>query len=250
MFDHDPTPARRPRRPDDHRRQGLRLGRVRTPPRRPRRRAGPPGPQGRTTPRAAHAQLRPLRQIIESVNDTLKGQLSLEQHGGHSPQGVAVADPANDSSPSTAAIWHNHPQPPAHPPIADRLRPDVTPWIPTAPARGHVQRHRRTQMPTTARSAIDVVPPRLRAITGRAPSPSSSIRDDWLPPPAGPTPLEVSRNIPTSSASGAGRQLVRQGRGPAAVWSSTWQAEDHQRRPGQVGQHGGEDSVGRQPLEA
>lgn len=26
---------------------------------------------------------RPLRQTIESVNDTLKGQLDLERHGGH-----------------------------------------------------------------------------------------------------------------------------------------------------------------------
>jgi hypothetical protein len=26
---------------------------------------------------------KPLRQIIESVNDTLKGQLDLERHGGH-----------------------------------------------------------------------------------------------------------------------------------------------------------------------
>ena len=28
---------------------------------------------------------KPLRQIIESVNDTLKGQLDLERHGGHTP---------------------------------------------------------------------------------------------------------------------------------------------------------------------
>jgi hypothetical protein len=41
-------------------------------------------------PRRGARQLRSLRQIIESVNDTLKGQLSLEQHGGHSPQGVTV----------------------------------------------------------------------------------------------------------------------------------------------------------------
>ena len=29
----------------------------------------------------------PLRQVIESVNDTFKGQLGLEQHGGHTPAG-------------------------------------------------------------------------------------------------------------------------------------------------------------------
>ncbi|HEV7758086.1 MAG TPA: IS982 family transposase [Acidimicrobiales bacterium] len=35
-------------------------------------------------------QLKPLRQIIESINATLKTQLSLERHGGHSQQGVLV----------------------------------------------------------------------------------------------------------------------------------------------------------------
>ena len=31
---------------------------------------------------------RRLRQTIESVNDTLKGQLDLERHGGYTPAGV------------------------------------------------------------------------------------------------------------------------------------------------------------------
>jgi hypothetical protein len=31
-----------------------------------------------------------LRQLIESVNDTLKGQLDLERHGGRTIQGVTV----------------------------------------------------------------------------------------------------------------------------------------------------------------
>ncbi|MFQ4149962.1 transposase [Arthrobacter sp. LAPM80] len=31
---------------------------------------------------------KPLRQIIEFINDTLKGQLDLEQHGGRTPAGV------------------------------------------------------------------------------------------------------------------------------------------------------------------
>jgi hypothetical protein len=30
---------------------------------------------------------RPLRQVIESVNDTFKGQLDLGRHGGHPPPG-------------------------------------------------------------------------------------------------------------------------------------------------------------------
>ena len=49
---------------------------------------------------------RPLRQIIESVNDTLKGQLDLERHGGHTSLGVAVRVLQRVLA-LTAAIWHN-----------------------------------------------------------------------------------------------------------------------------------------------
>ena len=49
---------------------------------------------------------RPLRQIIESVNDTFKGQLDLERHGGHTPQGVMVRVLQRILA-LTAAIWHN-----------------------------------------------------------------------------------------------------------------------------------------------
>lgn len=52
-------------------------------------------------------QLRRLRQIIESVNNTLKAQLSLEHHGGHTTQGVAVRVLQRLLA-LTAAIWHNH----------------------------------------------------------------------------------------------------------------------------------------------
>ena len=48
----------------------------------------------------------PLRQIIESVNDTFKGQLDLERHGGHTPCGVAVRVLQRILA-LTAAIWHN-----------------------------------------------------------------------------------------------------------------------------------------------
>jgi hypothetical protein len=50
--------------------------------------------------------LRPLRQLIESVNDTLKGQLDLERHGGHTPGGV-VTRVLQRLLALTAAIWHN-----------------------------------------------------------------------------------------------------------------------------------------------
>jgi hypothetical protein len=52
-------------------------------------------------------ELRPIRQIIESINATLKGQLSLERHGGHSPQGVATRVIQRLLA-LTAAVWHNH----------------------------------------------------------------------------------------------------------------------------------------------
>ncbi len=50
--------------------------------------------------------LKPLRQVIESVNWTLKGQLDLERHGGRTPEGIVVRVLARILA-LTAAIWHN-----------------------------------------------------------------------------------------------------------------------------------------------
>jgi Transposase DDE domain len=66
---------------------------------RPARKDEPPRPGARF--------LKPLRQIIESINATLKTQLSLELHGGHSQQGVLVRVLQRLLA-LTAAIWHNH----------------------------------------------------------------------------------------------------------------------------------------------
>jgi hypothetical protein len=64
-------------------------------------------PARKGEPARAGAQLfRPLRQIIESVNDTFKGQLDLEQHGGHTPGGVIVRVLQRILA-LTTAIWHN-----------------------------------------------------------------------------------------------------------------------------------------------
>jgi hypothetical protein len=49
---------------------------------------------------------KPLRQVIESINDTLKGQLDLEHHGGRSRAGVIVRVWQRILA-LTAAIWHN-----------------------------------------------------------------------------------------------------------------------------------------------
>jgi hypothetical protein len=62
-------------------------------------RKGEPEPAGRQ-------YFKPLRQVIESVNDTLKGQLDLEQHGGRTVDGVTVRILQRILA-LTAAIWHN-----------------------------------------------------------------------------------------------------------------------------------------------
>ena len=50
--------------------------------------------------------LRAVRQSVESVHDTFKGQLNLEQHGGRTIEGVAVRVLQRVLA-LTAAIWHN-----------------------------------------------------------------------------------------------------------------------------------------------
>lgn len=57
-------------------------------------------------PRPGQQFLRPFRQIIESVNQTLKAQLGLEHHGGRKPPGV-WARVLQRLLALTTAIWHN-----------------------------------------------------------------------------------------------------------------------------------------------
>lgn len=49
---------------------------------------------------------KPLRQVIESINDTLKGQLDLEHHGGRTVTGVMTRVWQRVLA-LTAVIWHN-----------------------------------------------------------------------------------------------------------------------------------------------
>lgn len=69
---------------------------------------------GTEKPRPHQRFLRPFRQIIESVNQTLKAQLDLERHGGRTKPGVC-ARVLQRLLALTAAIWHNetsgHPGP-------------------------------------------------------------------------------------------------------------------------------------------
>ena len=57
-------------------------------------------------PRAGQHLFKPLRQVIESINNTLKAQLDLERHGGRTIAGVA-ARVLQRILALTAAIWHN-----------------------------------------------------------------------------------------------------------------------------------------------
>ncbi len=57
-------------------------------------------------PRPGQALLAPIRQLIESVYDTLTGRLDLELHGGRSLVGVATRV-ARRLPALTTAIWHN-----------------------------------------------------------------------------------------------------------------------------------------------
>ncbi len=57
-------------------------------------------------PRPGTPILKSLRQTIESINQTLKGQLDLEHHGGRTMAGVCTRI-AQRILALTAAIWHN-----------------------------------------------------------------------------------------------------------------------------------------------
>jgi hypothetical protein len=64
--------------------------------------------------RAGTQWFKPLRQTIESINQTFKAQLDLERHGGHTPAGVMVRVLQRILA-LTAAIWHNdHTGAPVH----------------------------------------------------------------------------------------------------------------------------------------
>ena len=90
---------------DDHRRQELLRPRLRGHPGRPGHHLAPTSPQGQT-PSPGHRFFKPLRQIIESVNDTLKGQLDLEHHQGRTIAGVCTRIGQRILA-LTAAICHN-----------------------------------------------------------------------------------------------------------------------------------------------
>ncbi len=56
--------------------------------------------------RAGSSFLKPLRQTVESIFNTFKGQLDLEHHGGKTPAGIMIRVRQRILA-LTAAIWHN-----------------------------------------------------------------------------------------------------------------------------------------------
>jgi hypothetical protein len=56
--------------------------------------------------RAGTRFFKPLRQVIESINDTFKGQLDLERHGGRTTEGIYTRI-AQRLLAMAACIWHN-----------------------------------------------------------------------------------------------------------------------------------------------
>ncbi len=56
--------------------------------------------------RPGAALFKPLRQVIESINETFKGQLDLERHRGRTPGGV-IARVMQRILALTVEIWHN-----------------------------------------------------------------------------------------------------------------------------------------------
>jgi hypothetical protein len=79
------------------------------------------------TERPGASLFKPLRQTIESINQTFKGHLDLERHGGRTSTGVTVRILQRILA-LTATIWHNdHTDQPIKT-LTHRLRPLTRPW--------------------------------------------------------------------------------------------------------------------------
>ena len=82
--------------------------------------------------------LKPFRQIIESVNQTLKAQLDLERHGGRKPAGVCAAS-CNDSSLSPPRSGTTRPPALPAPPGHSSPTTTDTPWNQSSRADRHIR---------------------------------------------------------------------------------------------------------------
>ncbi len=80
-----------------------------------------------------HGSIGWIRQWIESVNDTLKGQLDPERHGGRTTAGVHARITQRLLA-MAAAIWHNWAD--RRNPSSDRSSPTTTEHIRNHSSRG------------------------------------------------------------------------------------------------------------------
>ncbi|MEU5908974.1 hypothetical protein [Micromonospora sp. NPDC047527] len=107
-------------------------------------------------PRPDEHLLKPVRQLIESVNDTLKGQLDLEPHGGTQHRGTRRATPPRDDRRDLAQPDHR----PTPDQVPDRLRPLTR--LRTYSSRGLA---RRSPSRSRRRRGVGGVPSRCRQRT-------------------------------------------------------------------------------------
>ena len=124
-----PDAARRPPGSDDRWPTRATLGQAfEAPPRRRRHRTDRARPAKARPPRPRRtASCEPFRQIIESVNHTLKAQLEPRTPRRTTISQASASRVLQRLLALTAAIWHNHQPRPTRPAITHRLRP-LTPW--------------------------------------------------------------------------------------------------------------------------
>jgi hypothetical protein len=105
--------------------------------------------------RAGAHLFRPLRQVIESINQTFKGQLDLERHGGHTPAGGVVRVLQRHARLDRRDLAQR-PHRPADRQVPTRLRSLMAPGI------DHLARLtsaiRRRGVDATAREGVDAAP--------------------------------------------------------------------------------------------
>jgi hypothetical protein len=112
--------------------------------------------------RYGEPMLTKVRQLIESVNDTLKGQLNLEEHGGRSHAGVAIRVAQAITLAQESRTWPTS--------GSTRLRPwsrPRSPPTPNSPQRGRCAR-RCCRTPKLSSTRSTAVCSRSRAISALA----------------------------------------------------------------------------------
>jgi Transposase DDE domain len=159
------------------------------------------------SPRPGEDLLKPIRQLIESVNDTLKGQLDLELHGGRSIEGRRRPHWSTPPRPHRRHLAQPHHRPTRHP-IPDRLRPlikfGLTRLVALVPVLPDVRWRRRTLEALPCRAHVggvddDVAVERVQG----ARTPEGGRRERAQRGPAGSSRPARAVTIPSRSAAGS-----------------------------------------------